>query len=267
MSGGRGRGSPPAGPLLAIETSWRVGSVALALDGSVVARRFLTTPSSHASGLIPGIREVLREAGVGVDGLAGVVVGAGPGSFTGVRIGGAAAKGLAAGLGVPLYAASSLRAASCAEEALEDGVELPPELRGEGAGAEGRGGARAAADDGREHRYVLLDARGERVYGASYVVDAGGRGPVQVTAPHGGTILDVINGRPPRGTVFVGDGALAYERLLRAAGHRTRPHPAGVPLADALPLCCAWEPVDIGAWEPDYVRRWRPGPSRFGARG
>ena len=252
-----GRGSPPPGCVLAIETSWRVGSLALAVDGTVVARRFLTTPSSHASGLIPAIREVLQDAGAGVSRIAGLVVGSGPGSFTGVRIGGAAAKGLAASLAVPLYATSSLRAASWAEEALGAGTDLPPELCDEGVPPGRRARLRVPSGERREHRYVLLDARRERVYGASY--DVGAEGPVQVTAPHGGTILDVINGRPSRGTVFVGDGAQAYQALIRAAGFRTRSYPDGVPLADAVLLCCAWEPVDAASWEPRYVRQWRPG--------
>lgn len=254
----RGAGRPPKGCVLGIETSWRVGSVALAIDGSVVARRFLTTPAAHASGLIPAIREVLEDGGACLGRLAGVVIGAGPGSFTGIRIGGAAAKALATSLGVPLYATSSLRAASCAEEALAAVSDLPPELRGESV-PPGRGGGKrpATGGDGREHRYVLLDARRGRVYGAGY--DVGADGAVQVTAPHGGTILDVINGRPSRGTVFMGEGALAHRALLHAAGYRTRSRPAGVPVADAVLSCCAWEPVDAACWEPRYVRPWRPG--------
>ena len=99
---GEGGGRVPAGWVLGIETSWRVGSVAVGEGGVVAARRFLTTPSAHASGLIPAIEEMLGEVGIGPGELAGVVVGAGPGSFTGIRIGGAAAKGLATSLGVPL---------------------------------------------------------------------------------------------------------------------------------------------------------------------
>lgn len=230
--------------------------MALAVDGSVVARRFLTTPSAHASGLMPAIREVLEDGGVCVERLAGVAIGAGPGSFTGVRIGGAAAKGLAASLGVPLYATSSLRAASRSEEALAVS-DLPPELRGEGVAGGREGERRRSGGEEREHRYVLLDARRGRVYGASY--DVGPEGPVQVAAPHGGTILDVINGRPARGTVFMGEGARAHRALLHAAGYRIRSCPAGVPLADAVLSCCGWEPVDAARWEPLYVRRWRPG--------
>ncbi len=254
---GVGGGRRPAGWVLGIETSWRVGSVALAAGGVVAGRRFLTTPSAHASGLIRAVDEVLGEAGIGVDELAGVVVGAGPGSFTGVRIGGAAAKGLATSLGVPLYATSSLRAASFALEALGPGVALPPEMA-EGEGSSGRRSPPPELrGDERQLRHVLLDARRGRVYGAAY--DVGADGPAEAVAPHAGTILDVLNGRPPRDTVFVGDGALAHGALIRAAGYAVRPFPAGIPVADAVVRCCSWTPVDAAAWEPRYVRRWRPG--------
>ena len=250
-------GRAPAGWILGIDTSWRVGSVALAADGVVAARRFLTTPSAHASGLVPAVHEVLEEAGTIRAELAGVVVGAGPGSFTGVRIGGAAAKGLATSLGVPLYATSSLRAASFALEALGPGVALPSEMV-DGDGPPGwRTRPVELTGDERELRHVLLDARRGRVYEAAY--DVGAAGPAEVIAPQAATIIDVMNARPPRDTVFVGDGAIAHGALIRAAGYATRPFPAGIPVADAVLRCCSWVPVDAAAWEPHYVREWRPG--------
>ena len=253
---GVGGGGRPVGWVLGIETSWRVGSVAVG-GGRVGARRFLTTPSAHASGLIPAVEEVLDEVRIGLEELVGVVVGAGPGSFTGVRIGGAAAKGLATSLGVPLYATSSLRAASFTLETLGPGVALPDEM----AGGDGPPGWRSRppelTGDARELRHVLLDARRGRVYGACY--DVGVDGPVEATAPHAGTILDVVNARPPLDTVFMGDGAVAHAALIRAAGYTVRPFPAGIPVADAVLRCCSWRPVDAAAWEPHYVREWRPG--------
>ena len=206
--------------------------MALAADGVVAARRVLAGPGGHAGALIPAIGEVLAEAGREVAELAGVVAGAGPGSFTGVRIAGAAAKALASSLEVPLYPVSSLRAGAVAGQA-------PP-----------RAGAR-------EVRYVLFDARRGRVYGAVYDVGAGLL--ARVKGPHGGTILDVINGRPPVGTVFVGDGAAAHEGLIRAAGFAVRPAPAGAPTAAALLACCEWVAADPATWEPEYVREWKPG--------
>lgn len=226
------RARRPAGALLAIETSGGRGSVALAVDGTVVAQRLLAEPSGHAAALIPATRDVLAAAGEKVSDISGVVVGAGPGSFTGVRIAAAAAKALAASLEVPLYPVSSLRAGAVAGQADPPGGE-------------------------REVRYVVFDARRGRVYGAAY--DVGSGRVVRVIAPHGGTIVDVISGRPPVGTVFMGDGATAHEGLIGAAGFPVRPAPAGVPRADALVGCCTWMAVDPAAWEPGYVREWKPG--------
>lgn len=254
----------PAGPVVAIETSGRLGSVAVALGGAVAARRFLTERAGHASGLIPAVRETLAEAGTGLEQVEGVVVGAGPGSFTGVRIAGAAAKGLAAGLAVPLYTTSSLRAASFVAEAftgeprvlveaiVEAGVGFGPDVQpGDGEVVE------PAPPGARQVRYVLFDARNGRVYGACY--DVGADGPAEVKPPHGGTILDVLRARPPLGTCFVGDGAVAHASLIHAAGYETRLPPAGIPLADAVVRCCRWEAVDVAGWQPEYVREWKPG--------
>ena len=233
MTGEGEAGAPrPSGAVLAIETSGGAGSVALAVEGAVVAQRLLSEPAGHAAALIPAVREVLAEAGREVDEIAGVVVGAGPGSFTGVRIAGAAAKALASSLDVPLYPVSSLRAGAVA-------------------------GQEAPADGEREVRYVLFDARRGRVYGAAY--DVGADRVVRVIGQHGGTVLDVISGRPPVGTIFMGDGATAHEALIGAAGFTVRPAPAGVPGADALIACCAWVAADPAVWEPEYVREWKPG--------
>lgn len=222
----------PAGPVLAIETSGRVGSVALAVGGAETATATLDGHPGHAEALIPAIRSVLAETDVAVDRIAAVVVGAGPGSFTGVRIAGAAAKALASSLEVPLYAPSSLRAAAAA------GGPIVPDRRP-------------------EHRYVLFDARRGRVYGACY--DVGAAGVREVSGPHGGSIVDVINGRPPVGTIFMGEGAALHEALLGGAGFNVRPPPAGIPTAGGLLACCDWIPVDPETWEPEYVREWKPG--------
>lgn len=225
-------GSPPAGHLVAIETSGAVGSVALAAGGAVIATRTLDDRWGHADTLIRAVREVVAEGETRVDRIVGVVVGAGPGSFTGVRIAGAAAKGLASSLKIPLYAPSSLRAAVVAGDAL-------------------------VAGDAPELRYVLFDARRARVYGACYNVTAAG--VEQVSGPHGGTIADVLNARPPVDTIFMGDGAVAHGAVIGAAGFPVRLPPAGVPTARALFACCDWVPVDAATWEPRYVREWKPG--------
>lgn len=251
-----GAGVPP-GCFLGIETSGPLGSVAVALDGFVAAVRPLGEQASHAERLIPAIRDVLEDAGRGREDLEGVAVGAGPGSFTGVRVGAAAAKGLARALNVPLCVTSSLCAAAFAQESMA-GVSAPvPEAAEQPPSSASRPPRSPLSGDRRQVRYVLADARGGRVYGACYDVDA--EGPVEVIAPHGGTIVDAINRRPPAGTVFAGSGAEAHKRLLEAAGYAVAPPPAGVPGAAAVLCCCRWTPVDVADWEPDYVREWRPG--------
>ena len=105
----------------------------------ILARTALLEDEEHASLLIPRIEALLEELGATVGDLAGLVVGAGPGSFTGLRVGAATAKGMVRALGIPLWAFSSLAGAA----ASVDGDPLRP-------------------------RCVLFDARGDRVYAASY---------------------------------------------------------------------------------------------------
>lgn len=250
---GPARGRP--GCVLAIETSWRVASVALEVDGALAARRFLAERREHGARIVPAVAEVLEEAGVAAGDLEAVVAGAGPGSFTGVRTGAAVAKALAAALAVPLHAASSLAAGAVAREALGPASGVPPELQ---SGPAQPSAASEPSSGAADIRYVLFDARRGRVYGACYQVGDAGR-PAEVIAPHGGTIVDVINSRPPLGTIFAGAGAVAHERLLLAAGHAVAPPPAGCPVAAALLLCCDWTPVSVADWEPGYLRAWRPG--------
>jgi tRNA threonylcarbamoyladenosine biosynthesis protein TsaB len=96
--------------LLALETSTLVASVAL-IDGDRAAvRERGAAEGTHSSDLLALLDAVMAEAGVVLDAVDAVAVGAGPGSFTGLRIGMATAKGLAFAARKPLLAASSLAA-------------------------------------------------------------------------------------------------------------------------------------------------------------
>lgn len=106
-------------PALALEASVRGGSLALWTSESagstatLTVQRVLDSDQSHARDLIPVLDELLQEAGLDARQLATVVVGTGPGSFTGLRVAIATAQGLAhatgAGLiGVPSIAAMAL---------------------------------------------------------------------------------------------------------------------------------------------------------------
>jgi tRNA threonylcarbamoyladenosine biosynthesis protein TsaB len=99
---------------IAMDGSTYHGSVAILRDSQVVAERSpggddVGTPrAGRGETLMPAIAECLKEAGVKRDSIARIVCGAGPGSFTSLRVAGSVAKGLAVGYGVDLYAVSSL---------------------------------------------------------------------------------------------------------------------------------------------------------------
>ena len=219
--------APPTGSLfLALDSSGPIGSVAVAAGADVLARRTLDRPMRFSAELIPAVAAVLEEAGVARTDLAGVVVGSGPGSFTGVRVAAATAKGLAHALAIPMWAFSSLEAAAVADGAW--GV-----------------------------RYVLFDARGDRVYAACYEV--GPAGVEERVAPHASSVGAVLLEELPLDVAFVGDGAVRHAGALRAAGRRVLAAPAGIPTADALLALRALGggrvPVDRpDRWEPDYVK-------------
>lgn len=96
--------------LLALDTSTFTASVALLAGDRRILRDRGPDQGAHSGDLLDLIGEVMREGGVALADLSGIAVGAGPGSFTGLRIAMATAKGLAFSLGKPLWAVSSLAA-------------------------------------------------------------------------------------------------------------------------------------------------------------
>ncbi len=107
--------------ILHIETSTRACSVALGCDGRLVEQRKAVEKDYAHSRLLTGfIEEVLRESGVQKEALSAVAVSRGPGSYTGLRIGVSATKGLCFGLDIPLLAVDTLEVlAYCGHEAIE----------------------------------------------------------------------------------------------------------------------------------------------------
>lgn len=220
--------------LLALETSGPLGTVALGTGaGEVLARVSLEEPRQHAARLVPAVDRALRAADAGRRELDGIVVGAGPGSFTGVRVAAATAKGLCHALGLPLRAVSSLAAAA-----------LTP-------------GGREEEEDDDQVRYVLFDARGDRVYGACYRVAP--HGVETLAPPHAGTVGEVLAGSVPPDATFVGAGAQRHAEVIVAAGHRVGSEEEGVPSAGGLLRWMALHPGHApvarpGLWEPTYLR-------------
>lgn len=250
-----------SGVLLALETSGAVGSVAVSRDGEVVARAFLQGRRTHASGIVPAVEGALGSAGLGRSDLDGIVVGSGPGSFTGVRVAAASAKALVHTLDLPLWAVSSLASAAVSDLALPSGVgpwPVPEDLTG--VGEPPRPGL----------RYVLFDARGDRVYAACY--DLGEDRWTERTPPGADTVEAILDRDVPPDTWFAGTGALRHRARIRARGPRILPPPAGMPTADGLLLAlargAAGEPVaDPARWEPDYLRATGAERARVGSGG
>lgn len=247
----------PNRAILAFDTSSRLGSVIVTVDGKVMARAFLRSPRRHAARLLPAIRGVLVASGTQLGDLAGIVVGSGPGSFTGLRVAAATAKGLTEGCGVPMWTHSSLMAAAASSSAwLPAGWSRPSGWR------------KSHEDEAAEEtepdapRYVLFDARGDRVYAGCFRI---GPGSVEVLVPPTATRLgDVLSSPIPEDTVFAGDGAYRHASELRSGGWRVVPPPVGIPTAEGLSRLFTLAPSppveDARAWEPEYLRPWRGAP-------
>jgi len=163
------------GPWLAIDTATDIASVAVKSGNETVARS-IRGARQHAAQIIPLIQQTLTAANVPPEQIAGIVVGDGPGSFTGLRIGWAAAKGLIQERPRPLLAIPSLLAAAHAA-----GVETVA---------------------------ACYDALRGQVFGAVYAfVDDGVR---PIVTPGVFTIAELIAADPRRPVLAVGDGAQRY---------------------------------------------------------
>jgi tRNA threonylcarbamoyladenosine biosynthesis protein TsaB len=115
--------------ILVLDTATRAPIVAVAQpDGVVVAERRWTSRHRHGEELLERLEEALSEASVARSALTGVVVGTGPGSFTGLRIGLATAKTIAYALGIPIAGVPSTLALALAAASDSDSeltVTLP----------------------------------------------------------------------------------------------------------------------------------------------
>lgn len=126
--------------LLAIETATEACSVALSIGGET-KQRFEVAPRRHGELLLPWVQELLAEAELTPAGLDTLAVSRGPGGFTSVRMGVAAAQGLALAHDLPVHPVSSLAA--------------------------------LAFNSGAERVLALLDARMGEVYAAWYEISEG----------------------------------------------------------------------------------------------
>lgn len=211
----------PADLVLVLEASTGAASVALLRGGVLLGVRAVAMGASRDDAMFPAIQSLLADAELAVHDLDAIVCGAGPGSFTSLRIAAALAKGLSHAASVPLYAVPSLLLAAAAYAAAHS--ESPA-----------TGGRLLVHSDAlRDERYVMpvrVDADGtvraegdvERLPVATLVTRAGDR-----------VLLAVAGGAGTFEPPVVSPDAAA---LTRVAGWRT--HGA----------------VDTATWEPAYGR-------------
>ncbi len=214
---------------LGIETATDTGSVAVGERGRA-ASEVLFGERRHASDLTPAIEEALRLAGATFADLSGIVVANGPGSFTGLRIGVATAKGiLRVRDGLTLHTAPSLLAAAWVAHRFASGPVA-----------------------------ALYDALRGDVFGAVY--DVGDGGVAELVEPGCCPVAELVRRSPVAPALAVGDGALLYAaEVQRWTGREAVGPPAGAPRASALLELLAVEggtsPVDDPeAFEPEYGR-------------
>lgn len=169
--------------ILGVDTSTSCGSLGIIDDNRVVAEYALLRDETHSTRLLPAIQTLLKETRFGLDEIDGIAVSLGPGSFTGLRVGLSAVKGLALAAERPVVGVPTL-------DALASNLPFTP--------------------------YVIcpiVDARKGEVYFALYKDGVSGRveqlTPYEVLTPP--QLLEKI---PLQETIFVGDGVETYRELI-----------------------------------------------------
>lgn len=170
--------------ILSIDSSGLVATVAVMADDILVGEYTIHNKKTHSQTLLPMIADMLAMAEVAEEELDCIAVSAGPGSFTGLRIGASTAKGLAWTLGIPIVPVSSL-------------MGLAANIRTKGALV-----------------CPIMDARRSQVYYGVYRI--GGDIPECLVQPDVAPIEDVIRQLSDRGepVVFLGDGVPVFEQVI-----------------------------------------------------
>lgn len=201
--------------LLAIDTSGPALSCAVCAEGKVASLIAVNRALTHSETLMPAVDRALAEAALSLSELDGIAVVAGPGSFTGVRIGVCAAKGLAHAAGLPCARVNALEALAMNFYGF-DGLCCP-----------------------------ILDARRGQVYCAAY--DMRGGLPETVLAPDALPLADFLKGLPAdRRRMFLGDGVQVHAAALGDRAEIAPMHLRDL-RADAA---CALAEARQGEWMP-----------------
>jgi tRNA threonylcarbamoyladenosine biosynthesis protein TsaB len=224
--------------VLALDTTTRQGSVALSRDGRILALDAGDAAIAHGARLPGDLAHLLDAQGVRVGDVDLFAVAAGPGSFTGLRIGIATMQGLALGNGKPLAGVSALDAihdaVSSQLSALSSSLSPQP-----------------SALSPRDEVAVWMDAGRGQVFSAIYKHGAVCEAAI-VDKP--ATILARWASEHTLPNVYAGDGALGYTDVIRAAvpgAHLVEPVP---PLAPSIAKLAEAHVREHGAAPADAVR-------------
>ena len=214
---------------LAIDTATDVASVAAGSAEHLAAVRSIRGARQHAAQIVPLIQQVLAVAKLRLGEITGIIVGDGPGSFTGLRIGWAAAKGIAHDRELPLVAIPSLLGAAHA-------------AHGETAGPV----------------IACFDALRGQVFGAMYEFAAG---RVETLLPPGVfTLAELARVAPARPVLALGDGAERYrDEIVSWIGRPPVDLKTLPPIAESLLRLSSYEGArreleDTDTAEPEYGR-------------
>lgn len=214
--------------LLAFETSAKAASVALFDGEKLLGEQYQNTGLTHSQTLMVMAEELLRQCGKTPADVTAVAVANGPGSFTGVRIGAAAAKGFAWGAQCPIYGVSTLEAMALGL-GVYDGYVCP-----------------------------VMDARRAQVYNALFYAD---HGKLQrITEDRAIALADLEKEiKNLKKTIFlVGDGSiLCYNTLLEGVPQlvlppESRMHQRAVGVG--LAALAQEKPDDPAQLAPQYLR-------------
>ncbi len=219
--------------VLAIDTSSSLCSIAFVeggKDGRLLGSLSITG-LAHSRRLLQSVESLMKELALDWQELGGIAVALGPGSFTGLRIGIATAKGLATAAGLAVVGASSLRIAASS-------VAMAPEQK----------------------ICAVLDARKKEVYAGCYLFSEGellAQGEKMVLPP------EELAARLTDDYLLVGDGAMLYRDVfIEAIGDPVRFAPAWNNQVSAVvlgflgaELLDNGKTVDIASFAPCYVRK------------
>lgn len=221
--------------ILHIDTTTKKCSVALAQDGDLmIQKELLSEEFSHSEQLHPFIEEVLKESGLKSSSLSAIAISKGPGSYTGLRIGVSAAKGLCFALDLPLIALNTL-------EIMVQPYEVSP------------------------YSFIIpmLDARRMEVYTA--IFDETKKWIQETTAEvlTENTFTSIVN---EQSCLIIGDGAIKFKTLYPKinASYSSEIH---YPVAKDM-ITLAWKKFnakefeDLAYFEPFYLKDFQTTPPK-----